>query len=243
MRQFWSGAERRVLAQSYSQEGAYALAQRLGRSYHSVYSQARRYGLESKNRLTQKGSFPVWMNRSVNPLFFDQVTPQSIYTLGFIWACGSIRTKHRKILRLVSLKERWNQLSRVLALLNSKHQIQTYGPRLIVEICNSRLVEAVVEKYGIPPGRYSEGNLPRLDGSWVPPFAKGYLDARGGMGCHFLSWTGHPVVVSWLADQTQAACAVSEPRVSRWGKSLNVAWTEPGDVQEIQQWLENPPME
>jgi hypothetical protein len=238
MRRVWTAADRRDIAQAYVREGAYALAERLGRSANSVCSQARRFGLRSAVRRAKQGDTRVRSNRTVNARFFGRVTPDVAFTLGFIWASGSIRTKHRHVLRLVCHEERVDRLNQILTLLESKHQLQQYGTRIVVELGNSHLVQSLIDGFGLPPGRRSAGTLPRLDGALTPHFASGHLFATGISNPQCVCWRGHPRVVRWLADQIQVALPVSSPRVSCWGNSMSAAWTQTGDIQAIRTWLE-----
>jgi hypothetical protein len=74
----------------------------------------------------------------------------------------------------------------------------------------------------------------------MPHFANGHLFATGVSSPQSLRWRGNPQLISWLIQQMQTALPITEPRVSRWGKTLSAAWTNPSDIQEIRQWLENP---
>lgn len=240
MRQLWTTTERRELTQSYAAEGASALATRLGRSIDAVCSQARRYGIHSTVRRLLQGRTRAQSSHTVNALFFDKTTLEVSFVLGFIWACGSVRTKHRHILRLVCYEDRVERLRVILDMLQSRHQIQRYGNRLVVELGNHRLVQTLIERFGKPPGKDSEGTLPRLPRSMVPQFASGHLSATGVSSPQSLRWRGHPLVISWLVEHIQAALSITDPRVSRWGKTQSAAWTNLGEIQEIRQWLENP---
>lgn len=216
------------------------MATRLGRSIHAVCSQARRYGIRSTVRRLQQGRTRAQSSHTVNAHFFDYTTPEVSFVLGFIWACGSIRTKHRHILRLVCYEDREERLRVILDMLQSRHQLQRYGNRLVAELGNHRLVQSLIERFGQPPGKSSEGTLPRLTGSMVPHFASGHLFATGVSSPQSIRWRGNPQVISWLIEQMQVTLPIAEPRVSRWGKTLSAAWTNPSDIQEIWQWLENP---
>ena len=126
------------------------------------------------------------------------------------------------------------QLQHVLALMQSRHQVQRYGTRLVVEICNSRLVQTLQVNYGRP-----EGTLPPLDHSQVPHFARGHLTGSGFQSQQCLRWTGNPAVISELVEAIQANLEIPAPRVSSWGQSMSAAWTDASHVREIQQWLRN----
>lgn len=238
MRQTWTPADRRDLAESYCGKGASALATRLRRSVDSVCSQARRYGLRSMSRTVRQAQSRVLANPTVNSRFFDRLTPQVAFVLGFIWACGSVKTRHRNVLRLVCHENRAEQLQHVLALMQSRHQVQRYGTRLVVEICNSRLVQTLLANFGRPPGQRSEGTLPLLDHSQVRHFARGHLMGSGFQSLQCLHWSGHPTVISGLVEAIQTDLKIPATRVSSWGQSMSAAWTDASHVREIQNWLE-----
>ncbi len=239
MRQVWTAADRRNIALDYAREGASALAERLGRSANSVCSQARRFGLKSGARRAKQGDTRVRTNRTVNSRFFGRVNSDVAFALGFIWANGSIRTRHRHVLRLVCHEERVDRLHRILTLMESKHQLQRYGKRIVVELGNSHLVQSLIDEFGAPPSRRSDGTLPQLDESLIPHFASGHLFATGTSSPQCLCWRGHPRIVRWLADQIQAVLPISAPRVSCWGNSMSAAWTQTDDIQAIRKWLGN----
>jgi hypothetical protein len=185
----------------------------------------------------KQGQTRVLKSRTVNAHFFDYTTPDVAFTVGFIWACGSIRTKHRKILRLVCHEDRGERLQHVLELMESRHQLQRVGNRLVVEVGNSRLVQTLTDRFGIPPGRQKEGTIPVLNNAMVPTFANGHLFATGVSSPQHIRWRGHSVVVSWLVEQIRAAIPIAAPRVFLWGGTMSAAWTDANHVREIRNWL------
>jgi hypothetical protein len=237
MRQVWTAADRRELLQTYATEGAVALSTRLGRSLDSVCSEARRYGLKSFHRRLRQSHSRIQANPTVNSRFFDRSTPQAAFVLGFIWACGSVKVKHRKVLRLVCHEHRAENLQNVLGLMSSFHQLQRYGSRIVVEIGNSRLVGTLTDRFGKPPGRRTTGTLPVLDEELVPHFANGHLFATGIEGADCLRWSGRLKVVTWLVESIRKALPVTAPRVTHWGSTMSAAWTDASHVREIQNWL------
>ena len=237
MRQVWTPADRRELLQAYATEGAVAISTRLSRSLDSVCSEARRYGLKSLNRRLRQGHSRIQASPTVNSRFFDRSTQQVAFVLGYVWACGSVKVKHRKVLRLVCPEHRVEKLKHVLGLMNSVHQLQRYGSRIVVEIGNSRLVGALTARFGTPLGSRTNGTLPELDEEMVPHFANGHLFATGIEGADCLRWSGHPQVVTWLVESILEALPIAAPRVSRWGSTMSAAWTDANHVREIRNWL------
>ena len=238
MRQVWTPADRRELLQAYATEGAVAISTRLRRSLDSVCSEARRYGLRSLNRRLRQAHSRTQSSPTVNSRFFDRSSPQVAFALGYIWACGSVKVKHRKVLRLVSPEHRVESLQHVLGLMNSVHQLQRYGSRIVVEIGNSRLVGTLTDRFGTPPGRTTNGTLPVLDRGMVPYFANGHLFATGTEGADCLRWSGHPQIVTWLVESIREALPIAAPRVFHWGSTMSAAWTDANHVREIRSWLE-----
>jgi hypothetical protein len=124
--------------------------------------------------------------------------------------------------------------------MQSRHQVQRYCTRLVVEICNSRLVQTLLVNFGRPPGQRLEGTLPPLlDHSQVPHFARGHLTGSGFQSQQCLRWSGNPAVISGLVEAIQADLEIPAPRVFSWGQSMSAAWTDASHVREIQHWLEN----
>ena len=238
MKNTWTPEERTLLLRHYATEGPAPIAARLGRSVYAVSSQARRHGVRSLQGRIRQAERRTAETLTVNSHFFDTCTPTSAYVLGFIWARGSVKIRHRKVIRLVCSTQRRSDLTTILGLMLSRHQIQTYDDRRVVEICNSRLVDALLANHGQPPGRNSSGIPPRISDTLVARFARGYLLGAGRRDQHHIRWTGHTGVVTWLGKKIETLAEVSPPEVDLQGAKTLIRWTRPDDLLGIEDWLE-----
>lgn len=178
-------------------------------------------------------------NQTVNVRFFDELNPTVAYVIGFSWACGGVKTRHRHVLRLSCDQDRRNTLTRVLSLMGSRHQIQDqYGNIAIADICNSHLVKQLLQNFGQPPGRANpDPSLPDMPVEFVPHFARGHLDATGRETQTSIRWTGTPRVIEELTEYMQKAANAGPSIRHRIYGNVNVAWSGRECVQRIQDWL------
>ena len=240
MRRQWTPSEINELVRRYPAEGAAGLAMTLGRSVDSVCSQARRYGIGSQTRRLRQARSRAICCPTVNARFFEELTPTVAYVVGFVWATASVRMRHRSVLRLSVDSGREIRLQNVLQLIESRHQVQRHGHKFVVEVCNSRLVHSLVNRFGTPGHVDPQPGIPIMPPTIVPLFAHGYLDAAGYETGKVIRWTGHPETVRKLQAEIQAI-TVSEPKKTEFGRTVSIAWTDENDVQLIRQWLSQTP--
>jgi hypothetical protein len=238
MRRLWMPAERKRVLERYSLDGPAKLAAELGRSVDSVSSLARRYGQKSLRSRERQAASRSRGSPSLNTRFFDEPSRHGAFVLGVIWACGSIKTKHGKVLRLVVPADRRAVLLRVLELMDSKHQIQTYDERKVVEICNAYLMSTLLDRFGHPPASSTDPDLPGIASEFVPMFASGHLQATGGRDNTHVRWSGHKDVIVWLADEIRRQTKAGPPTEERLGRRLTIRWQSPPDVAGIGKWLD-----
>ena len=238
MRRLWMPAERKRALERYSLDGSANLAAELGRSADSISSFAGRYGQKSLRSRERQAASRSRGSPSLNTRFFDEVNPQSAFVLGVIWACGGIKTKHGKVLRLVVTRDRRRVLHRVLELMDSKHQFQTYDERKVVEICNAHLVSTLLVRFGHPPASSTDPDLPWIALEFVPMFASGHLQATGGRDNAHVRWSGHKDVIVWLADEIRRQTKAGPPEEDRFGGRLTIRWRAQIDLAGIGRWLD-----
>jgi hypothetical protein len=129
-------------------------------------------------------------------------------------------------------------LLRVLELMDSRHQIQTYDERKVVEICNAYLVSTLLDRFGHPPASSGDPDLPWIGSEFVPMFANGHLQATGGRSETYVSLRGHEAVMPWLAEEIRSQTKAGPPTEERLGKRLTIRWQSPPDVAGIGKWLD-----
>ena len=237
MRRQWTPSETNELVTRFPAEGAAGLALNLGRSVDSICSQARRYGVRSQTRRLRQAHSRAIGCPTVNARFFEQLTPNVAFVLGFVWANGTVRTRHRSVLRLSVDADREDRLQNVLKLMGSRHQVQRHGYRVVVEVCNSRLVHSLIGRFGSPRHSNPKPSIPALPATLIPQFASGFLNAAGYETETVVRWTGHPETVRELQAVIQTSIVVTKPRRTEFGRTVSIAWTDENDIQLIRHWL------
>jgi len=237
MRRMWTIDERTRVIDHYGRLGATALGFELGRSPDSVSSQARRHGLVSCDYRKRQARTRVGRSKSVNINFFEADTPEMVYVLGYIWACGSVKTKHRKTLRLVCPYGETKGMRKVREMMSARHLIQTNENTHVLEICNSLLVEQLVARFGMPPGRRRDALPPAISPHHMAAFAGGHLLATGTRNAIHVSWCGHPAVVDWLRGSIASQAGVPPGILYSATARPSVRWADPASVRAIGAWL------
>lgn len=234
----WTGAEVRLLAERYEDQGPARLALELDRSHDAITSQARRLWLRSRNRCQKQAVARASANRTVNPHFFAAPAAEVAYVLGVIWACGTVKLLPRQVLRLSLPDDRATTIHEALHLLRSRHQIQKVRSRLVVEICNSRLVTDLLVKFGRPPGqRHPDVALPGLCDDHFKDFANGHLNATGRTSPVAAYWRGTPRSMAELAERVQSLTGVGAPIHYPHPREHGIVWKRHEDISRLNTWL------
>ena len=234
----WSMQERLLLTSRYSQEGSLSLARELRRTPDSVTSQARRYGLSSPGARKRQAATRVEQSRSVDVGFFSRQTPAVAFALGLVWACGTVKTKHRHVLRMTLPTERGSSLRQVRELMECRHSIQTYEHTVVLEVSNTLLVHSLLRWQGMPPKSADVPQPPRLPANLIAKFASGHLAATSRRTGNHVHWRGPHVVMEWLADAIKSQAGVPHPEIlARTRHEQTIRWQKIPDVRAIETWL------
>jgi len=239
MSRVWTAHERLAVIERYASVGAVALGAELDRSPDSVSSQARRHGLACPGYRTRQARSRAERSMTVNVRFFETATPASAFVLGYIWACGSVKTKYRKVLRMSCPRDNLDGLHRIRGLMESRNLVQTYEHQHVLEICNSLLVEKLTERFGIPPGRRQDGAPPRLPKGLLSRFAAGHLLATGSRGPTCVRFAGHRSVIQWLAAGITSQAQVPSPILNTELVRIAMHWSDPESIRRINAWLDH----
>jgi hypothetical protein len=173
----------------------------------------------------------------VNTKFFDEPTPVMAFVVGYIWACGSIKTKHRHVLRVTCSPDERYKLNQIQRLLGSQHSIQVYQHQYVLEISNRLLVESFVSRFGLPPSRLADGDPPVLDDGLVAGFAGGHLLGTGYRHPACIRWRGHSSVIHWLSTKIVKLVGVPEPLFTNKTKRISIRWRDQSSLDAINAWL------
>lgn len=227
-----------LLQERYPNEGPWLLARDLSRTIDSVCSQARRLGVHSKHRFRRRSLSRSCRSATVNTRFFDSLSSEVAFVLGYVWTRGTVKFTPRNVLRLSCPVRQEQRLLRVLGLLESMHRIQRYRNRLVCEVCNQRLIKSLVARFGCPPcSSNPDPRLPNLSSEYLPALVRGFLVSSDHSSVEIISWTGRPRSTAELVRILQGKLTLSDPVVETTGKRSSVSWTNPTDVQGLRHWL------
>lgn len=240
-RRKWTAAEIRVL-ERYPEEGIARVARQLGRSENSVSSMAWKIGFRTNRSRPGYTGVRAESNRSVNSQFFDNLSFPVAYVLGVVWGWGSIRLSTRKVLILDCPEEKQQILKTVRSLIQSHHSLQRRPQRVRLEVCNSRLVQTLIEKFSYPPRRKGiRSGLPQNILPFLGSFARGLLDSAGRENETKLTWTGPKELMSELQQHIRGKTALTSPSVRVRGRFLSITWDIPYQLRILRAWLPDRP--
>lgn len=238
VRRRWRAVEIGHLGERYVEDGLNQVAVDLDRSPDAISSQARRLGLRSPHRHRRRALAKALNNKSVNVLFFDHVTDQVAYVLGYLWVCGRVKTSPRHVLRLRCPASREASLLEVRRLLGSQHRVQRRQAQVVCEISSSWLVKSLIGKYGSPPsGDEPDPPLPTLPAAYMPDLARGLFVGAGSVNCSQITWIGTGRMIGELGELIRIATGVSAPVITRLNKNHCLSWHAPDEVRTLSAWL------
>lgn len=239
MRRRWFIDELAQLNDRYRDEGTKVLAIDLNRSVDSVSSKARVLGLRARRHRKRLAWNRATASPTVNARFFDDENPVTTWTLGMLWGCGKIRTKHRLVLSITLPKTKKQQFNEIRTLLSSRHHVQSVGDYFIVDIGNSRLVTTLIERFGPLPGSYRPNpDIPIISSEHLGSFCFGLNEIRGERSAEVISWTTTLNVADALVEGITQQARVGPPRTWTQGMRRTVMWSQLDDVTRIHRWLE-----
>lgn len=238
VRRRWRASEIGHLGERYTEDGLNQVAVDLDRSLDAISSQARRLGLRSPHRHRRQALARALNNKSVNVRFFDRLTDQVAYALGYIWVRGRVKTNPRHVLKLRCPASREVGLLEVRRLLMSQHRVQRRQGHVVCEISSYWLAESLIRRYGRPPdSRTSESPLPQLTPDHIPHFARGLLT---GAGCHDhsrITWTANQRLMNDLKQAIRIGAGVGEPDIQQKGRLCTLSWRNADEVRRLRTWL------
>lgn len=171
---------------------------------------------------------------TVQANFFEVMTPPVAFCLGFIFACGTIKKKHKSVLKLRVSLERVSILRRVLELMNSKHAIQLVDGHHVAEICNSQLVHDLVTRWGPLPSKLNlDPPFPKIADNYIRDFSIGHLAATGIATRQSVKWFGSSQVVNAIATQIGGHASLGRSETSKVGSRTHVGWHAEPDVRQV----------
>jgi hypothetical protein len=71
----------------------------------------------------------------------------------------------------------------------------------------------------------------------MPQFAQGLLEATGRKDGNGVAWTGTPRAITTLACIIRDATGVGHPATTESHRRMHITWTDPKDVERLQNWM------
>ncbi len=238
MRRSWTTREVRRLLECYGAVPPQLIAEELNRSTSSVKHKTRRYFIPNPNGQQLAATYRAACSPTVNARFFDGADEQTYAGLGFVFSCGSLKLKHRHVLKASLDANHRMGLDWFLALIKSNHCIQARRGRLLVEIGNSYLVNSLRERWGMPPSiKFSNPPALAISDRFMRAFAMGHLLGSGLLKVELARWTGTPAITNAIGQFLTRNLMLSAPKQIGSGRSLSVSWTKPSEIQQIRNFL------
>ncbi len=231
-----------VLLRHYPSEGSVAVGERLGIPESCVRRKASRLG--------------VARAADINEDYFDTWTPNMAYSLGWIWADGSID----KPLWTLILNCHSKDEAVILAMredMKSGHTIhrrpanqeggRNNGPRTTLSIGSSKLVACLHDRHGLRPGKtYLDLPFPEVPDEYLPHFVRGYIDGDGCVnyyaknGTLTVNMVGTRQFLAGMQDRICSALPVGRNKISVQGSICSIQWARREDVRLLANWLYPP---
>jgi len=195
----WDEEKDQIIREKYPEEGASEELQTiLGVSWDDLAQRAAKLGVKFRNRLKKAARHRQIHSTHVNTKFFDVWTPDSAYTLGYIWADGCVTnhsvtpagTQRRQISFNCERSDK-EILVQIREAMGAKHQIwdveeekdgKTYYTSRL-SITNTYLANRLQELHKIPSRKsHRNSNFPtNVPDNLLGHFLRGHFDGDGSV--------------------------------------------------------------
>ncbi|MCK4648706.1 hypothetical protein KAT51_04195 [bacterium] len=170
---------------------------------------------------------------------FDNLTPETVYWLGFIYADGSIQQK-RGILRITLHKKDKIILEKFKTFLNSNHPINNYSyrnskNRVEIALISNHLIK-ILNELGVYQNKTKTIPFPDfLPENLYSDFIRGYFDGDGSLYKDRNGWTfsiqSNPLFVVGLQKILMKYCNLKENKLHKKRGTISVSMRYGGENQ------------
>jgi hypothetical protein len=162
----WTPEEDQILREKRETMKPTELAVLLNRSVSSVRN--RIYHL----RLARVWNYKYYTNHD----YFEHLTEESAYWLGFIYADGCIKPEHNALVVEVQLGDKDHLLRLQSAIGGSFKQYKR--PSVILQVNSKKMYKDLLH-WGVTPRKSLTCTFPELEEHLIPHFIRGYVDGDG----------------------------------------------------------------
>lgn len=164
----WTPEEDQILREKRESMKPAELAVLLGRTKSSVSN--RIYHL----RLPRVWNYKYYTNHD----YFEHLTEESAYWLGFIFADGCVRPELNMMVLQISIKDQ-EHLRLFHSKIGGSLKINPSSPDMItLNVCSKKLIQDLLS-YGCTPAKSLTLKFPSIPEEVVPHFIRGYIDGDG----------------------------------------------------------------
>jgi len=250
MRRKWTQDEHFILKTRYEQEGELALSRELDRTPASVGSEARRLGIKANRQLRyRRMGDSLKQHNPKNTEFFKIWTSEMAYTIGYIWADGSIQ--NTSVLKLDCNTEDEEVILKIAEWLQSNNKItrepektfiqngkQVHSkPKTKTSICS---VEMVQDLNGIgifSRKSYRDDPFPRVPEGLLRDFVRGYFDGDGCPSSTKITYLGSPQFIKGMQEEISKQTGVPKHKIHQQERIRKIIWGAAGDVERLFDWM------
>lgn len=251
----WTAEKIAILRERYPTEDAISLAKLLGTSAAAVRVAAQTRGIRIRPDLTRaRKSRSVRDTRcSLNSDFFKTWTPEMAYTLGYVWADGTV--KEGKYIALECVTDDEEIILAIRGYVKATSGIYRkpggvdkrgvpFRPKTVVTLNSGDLVDDITTIHHVPGRKsYKDCPFPEVPAAHLSKFALGYSD---GDGCitqsnkGYWAWTvvGTSKFIHGFQDSVCKQLGLRSRTVyGPYSNIYSVSWGRRTDLIKIFHWL------
>jgi len=159
-----------------------------------------------------------------NEGFFDTLTPDVAYVIGFIIADGWLSTNQYRANYNISISQKEKGILSTIAEAAGcdPQQVAPMGGSYVLRMWSAHAKETLIDIYGIPAGRTKSyvSRIPRVilkDDNNLPHFIRGYFDGDGTVGFASFGFTsGSSILLNQVSDVLVTKCDIFPDESAKW---------------------------
>ncbi len=248
----WSEWEIKTLKERYPTDDIKELARQMGMPLYVLQRGARKLGIKNLTGRERAGQKNANNNKSCDVHYFDEWSEGMAWTLGFLFADGSITKRQCEVVTYVAVKDievleyikKQTKSTRKFDKLkaNRSKDGNTRQDAYGLILGSTILVKKVME-LGLKPSKtYNDDPFPNVPDNMMPHFVRGYLDGDGSIYvtnqdvCR-IGFIGSPKFITGLRDSLVRLAGMKEKKVGveqyKRAKCGRVIWAAKDDITKF----------
>lgn len=255
----WTDEMIQMLKDRYPGMGCKGLAKELGLSHKTLQIMATNLGLKSNAGHRDWGSRRQVENDSCNIHYFEKWTPNMAYTLGFIFADGTVNRSGTTLAIAIKATDK-PVLDAIRGDMNLTREItvriekpdprcKVNNPKAWLHVGSTYLVKTLADLHGLYPNKsHRDDPMPNVPEEFLPHFARGYIDGDGCIsrygqcpkGRWAVSMVGQTLFITQLRDRICAATGLPARAIVRGKGCVTTQWQTARYIERLATWLYPP---